>query len=322
MRDLYDILGVSKSASDTDIKSAYRKLARKYHPDLNKDDKSAAEKFKEVSGAYEVLGDKEKRKKYDAGEIDAEGKPTGFGASGFGGGDGPFGGGTYRTYSSSSTAENPFGDAGGFDFSSIFGDDILSAFSGAAKRRSRTRAGAGYNPFGSSAAPKGLDVSMTLDIDFTDAAKGVKKSIRMNNKTISLNIPSGTVEGQSFRLKGMGNSSPAGGENGDAYIKIHIRPHAYFKADGLNILLDLPISIKEAVLGAKIMVPTLKGKVKVTVPPYSSSDDKLRLKGMGIETSKGKGDEIITLKIKAPKNPEPVLEQALNVLQDTPQREF
>lgn len=321
MKNLYDILGVSKSASDTDIKSAYRKLARKYHPDLNKDDASAAEKFKQVNAAYEVLGDKDKRAKYDAGAIDEEGKPTGFGASGFGGAENPFGGRTYRTYTSSNAGADPFGGGAGFDFSSIFGDDILNAFSSAGKRRSRQSAGAGYNPFGA-AAPKGLDVSMTLDVDFLDAAKGTVKNIRIDGKTIKLNIPAGTTEGQSFRLKNMGNASIAGGENGDAYIKIHIRPHAYFKSDGLNLLLDLPISIKEAVLGAKIMVPTLKNKVNVTIPPYSSSDDKLRLKGLGIETAQKKGDLIITLKIKAPEKHNLVLEQTLNALQDTPQRNF
>jgi len=319
MKNLYDILGVSKSASDAEVKSAYRKLARKYHPDLNKDDKTAADKFKEVSLAYEVLGDKEKRKKYDAGEIDAEGKPTGFGASGFGasgfGGGNPFGGGTYTS------SQNPFGSAEGFDFSSIFGDDIMSAFTGAGRRRARSRTGGGYDPFGTT-APKGLDVSLTLDVDFLDAAKGATKNIRLQGKTVNLKIPAGTTEGQSFRLKNMGNPSIAGGENGDAYIKIHILPHPYFKADGLNLLLDLPISIKEAVLGAKIMVPTLKGKVKLTIPPYSSSDDKLRLKGMGIETPLKKGDLIVTLKIKAPKEHSLVLEQTLQAIPDTVQRNF
>ena len=320
MKNLYDILGVSKSASDAEIKSAYRKLARKYHPDLNKDDATAAEKFKEISGAYEVLGDKEKRQKYDAGEIDADGKPTGFGASGFGGG-GPFGSNTYQSYSSSDMGGNPFGGAEGFDFSSIFGDDIFGAFSNASKRRSRNSGASGFNAYGG-AAPKGLDVAMTLDIDFLDAAKGATKVIRMDGKSINLKIPAGTTEGQSFRLKGMGNPSVAGGQKGDAYIKVHIRPHPYFKADGLNILLDLPISIKEAILGAKIMVPTLKNSVKVTVPPYSSSDDKLRLSNMGIETPLKKGDLIITLKIKAPKHPDLALENTLNYMQDTPQRKF
>jgi len=308
MKNLYDILGVSKSASDAEIKSAYRKLARKYHPDLNKDDKSAAEKFKEVSSAYEVLGDKEKRKKYDAGEIDADGKQTGFGA-GFGG-ENPFGNGTYRTYSGS----NPFGE-GGFDFSSIFGDDIMSAFSGATRARRRS------SPFGSTAS-KGQDVSYTLDVDFLDVAKGAEKTINLNGKNVNVKIPAGFEDGQTLRLKGMGGSSMTGGENGDVLITVHVLPHPYFKLDGLNLLLDLPISIKEAVLGSKITVPTLNGKVKITVPPYSSSGEKLRLKGKGIIAKKGIGDEIITLKIMAPAEHNKILEQVLTEMGDVPQRNF
>ena len=182
-KDLYQILGVSKTASEAEIKSAYRKLARKYHPDLNKDDKAAAEKFKEVSAAYEVLGDKEKRKKYDTGEIDADGKPTGFGA-GFSG-ENPFTNGQYKTYSSS---ENPFG-AQGFDFSSIFGDDIMSAFTGGARKRSAR--GANYNPFSGGVAPKGQDISYTLDVDFLDVAKGAEKKVNIGSKSVNVKIPAG-----------------------------------------------------------------------------------------------------------------------------------
>ncbi|HCU59163.1 MAG TPA: molecular chaperone DnaJ [Alphaproteobacteria bacterium] len=309
MKNLYDVLGVSKSASDAEVKSAYRKLARKYHPDLNKDDKSAADKFKEVSSAYEVLGDKEKRKKYDAGEIDADGKPTGFGA-GFGGGENPFGSGSYRTYSS----QNPFGD-GGFDFSSIFGEDIMSAFSGATRSRSRS------NPF-SSAQSKGQDISYSLDVDFLDVAKGAEKKVNINGKNVNVKIPAGFEDGQTLRLKGLGGVSMNGGENGDVLITVHVLPHPYFKLDGKNLLLELPISIKEAVLGAKITVPTLNGKVKISVPPYSSSGEKLRLKGKGISSKTGVGDEIITLKIMAPQEHNKILEQVLSEMGDVPQRNF
>lgn len=316
MKNLYDVLGVSKSATDAEVKSAYRKLARKYHPDLNKDDQNAAEKFKEVSSAYEVLGDKEKRKKYDAGEIDAEGKPTGFGA-GFSGADNPFGNGTYQTYTS--TGGNPFGE-GGFDFSSIFGDDIMSAFAGA-NRKSRSSRSYGGNPFGDQ-APKGQDLSYTLDVDFLDVAKGAEKTVNLNGKNINVKIPAGFEDGQTLRLKGMGNPSSYGGTNGDVLITIHVLPHPYFKLDGLNVLLELPVSIKEAVLGAKITVPTLNGKVKITVPPYSSSGEKLRLKGKGISAKSGIGDEIITLKIMAPTEHNKILEQVLNEMGDTPKRNF
>ncbi|MBR6408915.1 MAG: J domain-containing protein [Alphaproteobacteria bacterium] len=312
MKNLYDILGVSKSATDAEIKSAYRKLARKYHPDLNKDDKNAAEKFKEVSSAYEILGDKEKKKKYDAGEINEEGKPTGFGA-GFSGSSNPFGNGAYQTYSSS----NPFG-AEGFDFSSIFGDDIMSAFSKAGRKRSSQSYS---NPFGNQ-SPKGQDVSYTLDVDFLDVAKGAEKKVNINGKMLNVKIPAGFEDGQTLRLKGMGSPSAYGGENGDVLILIHVLEHPYFKLEGTNILLDLPISFKEAVLGAKITVPTLTGKVKVTVPPYSSSGEKLRLKGKGINAKNKTGDEIITLKIMAPQEHNKVLEQVLSEMGDVPKRNF
>ncbi len=311
MADLYDVLGVSRSATDAEIKSAFRKLARRYHPDLNKDDKAAAEKFKEVSSAYEILGDKDKRQKYDAGEIDASGKPTGFGAGGFGG-ENPFTGGTYRTYSSSS---NPF-RAGGFDFSSIFGDDIMSAFSGAKRRTSGAQ-----NPFGS-AAPKGQDISYTLDVDLLDIAKGAEKKLNINGKNVNVKIPAGFENGGVLRLKGLGNPSPYGGQPGDVLITIRMRPHPYFTLSGLNVELELPISIKEAVLGAKITVPTVSGKVKITVPPYSSSGEKLRLKGKGLSSAKGSGDEIITLKIVAPSEKNQLLEQVLNETGEAAKRNF
>lgn len=312
MADLYDVLGVSKSASDAEIKSAFRKLARRYHPDLNKNDQTAAEKFKEVSSAYEILGDKEKRQKYDAGEIDASGKPTGFGAGGFGG-ENPFTGGSYRTYSSSS---NPFG-ANGFDFSSIFGEDIFGSFGGA-NRSKRSNAG---NPFGGS-TPKGQDISYTLDVDFMDIAKGAEKKINFAGKNVNVKIPAGFEDGGVLRLKGMGNPSSYGGEAGDALITIKVRPHPYFTLSGLNIELELPISIKEAVLGAKIMVPTVTGKVKINIPPYSSSGEKLRLKGKGISSSKGTGDEIITLKIVAPSEKNQLLEQVLSEMGEAAKRNF
>ena len=313
-KNLYDVLGVSKSASEAEIKSAYRKLARKYHPDLNKDDKSAAEKFKEVSAAYDILGNKEKRQKYDNNEIDAEGKPTGFGA-GFGGGSyggNPFGdgfGGSYRTYST--RGGNPFGGDGGFDFSSLFGDDIMSQFTGGGRRNYR------YN-----GPQKGQDLAYTMSVDFLDAAQGAEKNISLSGKNINVKIPAGTENGQTLRLKGLGAASPNGGENGDVLITINVRAHPYFKKEGLNVLLELPISIKEAVLGAKITVPTISGKVKVSVPPYASSGEKLRLKGKGIKSKSGQGDEIIELKIVAPKTPDKKLEEALKDVTDTAVRTF
>ena len=306
-KDLYQILGVSKTASEAEIKSAYRKLARKYHPDLNKDDKSAAEKFKEVSNAYDIIGNAEKRKKYDNNEIDADGKPTGFGAG--------FGGGNYDFKSGGNPFGGGFGGAGGFngaqgfDFSSIFGDDIFSQFT--------SRAGGGR-----SAARKGQDISYNMRVDFLDAAKGVEKQVNLGGKNVNVKIPAGTLSGQTLRLKGLGYAGMNGGENGDALITINVDEHPYFKNEGLNVLLDLPISITEAIKGAKITVPTVNGKVAVKVPPYSSSGDKLRLKGQGIKAKSAQGDEIITLQIILPKNKSVNLDKLADNLENYAVRSF
>ena len=289
VKNLYDVLGVSKSASEAEIKSQYRKLARKYHPDLNKDNKEASDKFKEVSLAYEILGDKEKRKKYDNNEIDGDGKPTGFGA-GFGG-NGGFGNSGFNGYSSGFNA-----NGAGFDFSSIFGEDIFGQFGGGGfGNRSR----------------KGQDISYSLDVEFLDAVRGAEKSVQLNGKQLNIKIPEGTVDGQVLRLKGQGGVGLQGGANGDALVTIKVKPHPYFRVEGNNIVLDLPISIKEAVLGAKIVVPTISGKVNVSIPQYSSSGEKLRLRGKGIKYKNGVGDEIINLVIKAPKEKNKELECVL-----------
>ena len=283
-KSLYEILGVSKNATVNEIKTQYRKLARKYHPDLNKDNKEAAEKFKEISAAYDILGDKDKKEKYDNNEIDESGKPTGFGAGGFGA-EGFNGGGFYSG-----------GNGQGFDFSSIFGEDIFSQFSG--------------HGFGGRSS-KGEDVAYSLEVDFLDAVKGASKSIFLGDKQINIKIPAGTVSGQVLRLKGQGKTSMHSKHSGDALITINVRKHPYFRAEGNNIFIDLPISIKEAVLGAKVVVPTIDGKVNVSIPPYSSSGEKLRLKGKGIKTKKEIGDEIINLIIMSPKTKNKELEGVL-----------
>lgn len=309
-KNLYDVLGVSKTASEAEIKSAYRKLARKYHPDLNKDNKGAAEKFKEVSAAYDIIGNKERRQKYDNNEIDADGKPTGFGAGGFGG-DGGF-------YSSYGSAGNPFGQGfsghghsgmnGGFDFSSIFGEDIFSQFAGGAQ---------GFQG-GARRPRKGEDIAYTMKISFLDAANGSEQKVFLGGKNINVKVPAGTKDGQTLRLKGLGQPSMNGGENGDVLITLNVQPHPYFRAEGNDIYIDLPITLKEAVLGAKITVPTLTGKVAVKVPPYSDSGEKLRLKGKGIKS----GDEIITLKVVTSKTKDSELEKVLEKLPDTNIRSF
>ena len=308
-KDLYQVLGVSKTATEAEIKSAYRKLARKYHPDLNKDDKTAAEKFKEISNAYDIIGNAEKRKKYDNNEIDAEGKPTGFGA-GFGGGGGSYdfsGGNPFGGFKRG--AHGGFDGAEGFDFSSIFGEDIFSQFTGRAQG-------------GRSAGRKGQDVSYNMYVDFLDAARGIEKQVNLGGKSVNVKIPAGTQNGQTLRLKGMGNAGINGGANGDVLITVNVGEHQYFKADGLNVLLDLPISVVEAVKGAKITVPTVNGKVAVTVPPMSSSGEKLRLKGQGIKSKNGQGDEIITLQIVLPRNKDTGLQEAIDKVTNYAVRSF
>lgn len=308
-KNLYHVLGVSKDASEADIKSAYRKLARKYHPDLNKDNKEAAEKFKEISCAYDILGDKDKRKKYDNNEIDSDGKPTGFGAG--------FGGGAYGAGNPFGQGGNPFGQGGAyyssnggdFDFSSIFGEDIFSQFTGGR--------GGGFGA--SSRRPrKGEDISYTMRIDFLSAARGDEKTVNLNGKNINVKIPAGTTDGQTLRLKGLGQPSPNGGSAGDVLITLNVDKHPYFSLEGNNVTMELPITIKEAVLGAKVTVPTVSGKVAVNIPPYAGSGEKLRLKGKGIKN----GDQIITLKIVAPKTPNAGLEDALRQMPDETVRNF
>lgn len=309
-KDLYQVLGVSKNATEAEIKTAYRKMARKYHPDVNKDNKEASDKFKEVSCAYDILGSKEKRTKYDNKEIDADGKPTGFGAGGGYSGGNPFGGGANPF----GAGGNPFGGgSGNFDFSSIFGEDIFSQFS------------AGDSGFSSRSARrprKGEDLAYNMKLDFTSAVLGAEKSVMLQGKSINVKIPPGTVDGQTLRLKGIGPSGPYGGPNGDVLITVNVGKHPYFTLDGLNILLDLPITFKEAIKGGKITVPTVYGKVAVNVPPYSSSGEKLRLKGKGVKSKRGQGDEIITLKIVAPKNANAELEKALDNIKDENVRNF
>jgi DnaJ-class molecular chaperone len=271
--DPYKVLGVARDATDEEVRRAYRKLAKQLHPDLNPSNRAAAEeRFKRVSAAYEIVGDPEKRRQYDRGEIDASGEQRrGFHRAHAGAG--PFAG------------RRPADDFG-------FGD-IFSDLFGAA----RGRASAGG--FGT----QGRDVRYTLDVDFLEAATGVKKRVTMpDGGVLDLAVPEGVADGQILRLKGKGAPGLRGGLAGDALIEIKVKPHPNFKRVGEDIEYDLPITIDEAVLGAKIEVPTISGRVQLTIPKGASSGRVFRLKGKGVRnTSNGRtGDQLVMVRIVLP----------------------
>ena len=265
-RDYYEVLGVARNASEADIKKAYRKLAREYHPDRNPGDKQAEARFKEVQEAYDVLDDKPKREQYDR-----------FGFAGPGMGQGPF--------------QNPGGGAGGFEFQGVNPEDlesILGAFGGGAFGEVFGRRGKGR---GRAARPP-ESVEAEVAIPFLTAALGGTVSLNVDGRTIDLRIPAGVEEGKKLRLAGQG---PNGG---DLFVRIKIEPHPFFRREGRNVILEAPISVTEAILGAKVDVPTLDGThLTVTVPAGTSSGARLRLRGKGIAG----GDQFIEIKIVAPK---------------------
>lgn len=276
--DPYSTLGVTRGASEKDVKSAYRKLAKELHPDRNKDNPKASERFSEVTRAYDLLTDKDKRAQFDRGEIDADGNPTGgFGGGGFGG----MGGG-----------QRGFRSEGFEDISDIFG----GIFGG--------RGGGGFGGGRQRAAPKGANVQYRLAVSLPDAATLASQRIALGDgKTIDLKLPAGVEDGTQMRLGGKGEAGPGG--NGDALVTIHIEQHAFFKRDGDNIRLDLPVSLDEAVNGAKVKVPTVEGAVMLTVAPGTSSGRTLRLKGKGFTRKDGsRGDQLVTLEIALPEGDE------------------
>lgn len=288
--DPYATLGVSRGASEKDIKSAYRKLAKELHPDRNKDNPKAAERFSDVTRAYDLLSDKDKRAQFDRGEIDIDGNPTmGFGSFGGGGPGGGFGGG-----------HRGFG-GGGFEGFSAEGVDLGDIFGGIFGGRG----GGGPGGFGGTrqrAAPRGANVQYRLSVSLPDAATLAPQRVTLSDgKTIDLKLPAGVEDGTQMRLAGKGEPGPGG--TGDALVTIQLEPHPFFKRDGDNIRLDLPISLDEAVNGAKVKVPTVEGAVMLTVAPGTSSGRTLRLKGKGFTRKDGsRGDQLVTLEIALPEN--------------------
>ena len=296
--DLYQRLGLKRGATEAEIKKAYRSLAKQLHPDRNKDNPNASKRFSEVTAAYDLLSDKDKRAQYDRGEIDEDGNPKmpfGGGYGGYSGGArGPQGGGPqgFENFN--------FGGAEGADLSDLF----EGLFGGGGARGAG--AGGGGGPFGfrQRARPpqKGADVAYRLKVPFEDAVTLKPQRITLGDgKTIDLKLPQGLEDGTRIRLAGKGEEGPAG--RGDAIVTIDIAPHRFFTRDGINIRLDLPITLKEAVLGAKVKVPTPEGPVMLTIPMGTSSGKVLRLKGRGFMAKDGKrGDQLVAVEIQVPTN--------------------
>ena len=286
MADPYSTLGVARGATEADIKKAYRKLAKELHPDTNRDNPKATERFAQVTNAYDLLSDKDKRAQFDRGEIDDQGNPAnpfaGFGGQQGGprGGSGGFQGG--------------FGDAAAADLG-----DIFEGLFGGGRARG---GGGGFGGFGGRTAPppKGANVAYRLAVSFEDAASLAPQRITLQDgKTIDLKLPAGVETGTQMKLSGKGQPGPGGA--GDAIVTIEVRPHRSFARDGDNVRLDLPVTLKEALAGGPVKVPTVEGAVMLNVPKGSTSGKVLRLKGRGFSSKTGvRGDQLVTLMIDIP----------------------
>jgi DnaJ-class molecular chaperone len=294
MADLYSQLNVARGASEAEIKKAYRKLAKELHPDKNKDNPKATERFSKVTQAYDILTDKDKRAQYDRGEIDEEGNPKmpfGYGG-GPGAGAGRGGGGGFRGPNG-----EPLEFSGGGEAA-----DISDLFEGLFRRGG----GGPFGGFGRRSAPpqKGADAAYRLDVPFEDAARLSGQRVTLGSgKTLDIKLPPGVEDGARIRLAGQGQPGPAG--NGDALVTIGIKPHRFFRREGDNIRLDLPVSIDEAVLGGKVRVPTVDGPVMLSIPRGSSSGKVLRLKGKGFTGKNGqRGDQLVSLVVDVPEDAE------------------
>jgi len=289
MADPYKVLGVTKTASDDDIKKAYRRLAKRLHPDLNPGNKKVETQFKELTAAYDFISDPENRRRYDRGEIDENGTlRSAYWASREGGGRSSTG--TGRAYKPHDAGLDPEED------------DLFRDFFGFGKNRASVKM-------------RGADVTYKIEVEFVDAVAGAKKRMTLSDgKNLEVNIPAGMEDGQTLRLKGQGLPGQGGAANGDAFVEVSVRPHPFFEREGRDILLECPISLSEAVLGGTITVPTIDGKVSLKVPKGSNTGTQLRLKGKGIGDAKtGKaGDLYIRFVVVLPKEIDPELEQAVD----------
>lgn len=311
MRDPYEVLGVPRSANAAAIKSAYRKLAKKHHPDSNKDDPKAAERFAELNSANEILGDEDKRKQFDRGEIDADGKPRFQGFPGGGGPRGRAGPGGFESYTFRSGGTGGGGPGGG-----AF-EDILNSMFGGGVRGARPGAGGGAQfEFDTGGIGLDLDVNVAMSVSLEESVKGGDKRVRLpNGKELNVKIPAGVTEGQQIRLRGQGESAQ-GHPPGDLLITISIAPHPYFKVEGADLRIDLPVTLYEAVLGAKVRVPTLGNAVELSVPKNTSSGRTFRLKGKGLPKAGGTGDLFVIIRIMLPDGNDAELEALMEKWRD------
>jgi DnaJ-class molecular chaperone len=311
MRDPYEVLGVPRGASAAAIKSAYRKLAKKHHPDANKSDPKAAARFSELNSANEIIGDEVKRKQFDRGEIDAEGKPR---FQGFPGGDpragaGRAGGFETHTFRSGGAGAGGLG-GGGFE------DILNSMFGGAAGRGPRPGGGTTFE-FDTGGIALDLDLSVAMTVSLEESVKGIEKRVRLpTGKELNVKIPAGVVAGQQIRLKGQGETSP-GHPPGDLLITVNIAPHRFFKIEGSDLRVELPITLYEAVLGGKVRVPTLGSAVELSIPKNTSSGRIFRLKGKGLPKPTGTpGDLFVTTRIMLPDGNDAELEALMQKWRD------
>jgi DnaJ-class molecular chaperone len=311
MRDPYEVLGVPRGASAAAIKSAYRKLAKKHHPDSNKNDPKAADRFSELNSANEIIGDEDKRKQFDRGEIDGEGKPRFQGFPGGGGRAGAPGGG-FESHGFRTGTAGPGNMGGGAGF-----EDILNSMFGGAAGRGGARAGR-TSPFEFDTGGIGLDLDLNvaMAVSLEEAVNGAEKRVRLpNGKELNVKIPAGVVAGQQIRLKGQGETA-AGHPPGDLLIAVSIAPHPFFKVDGSDLRVDLPITLYEAVLGGKVRVPTLGSAVELSIPKNTSSGRTFRLKGKGLPKAGATGDLYVTTRIILPDGNDAELEALMQKWRD------
>jgi DnaJ-class molecular chaperone len=284
----YTVLGVSASASESEIRAAFRKLAKQYHPDRNPGDKKAEDRFKEISSAFDLLSDPAQRKRFDAGEIDAEGKERGYSRNWQQGG-------AYRPGTEGFGPGYSAGQGANFD---DLGDIFADLFGSPRGYRDKT-------------GVRGRDLRYRLEVDFIDAVNGATKRATMpDGRELDITIPAAIEDGQTLRLKGQGEKPQGGGVAGDVYVEIKVKPHPLFRREGADIHMEAPITLKEAVLGGKITAPTITGDVSLTVPKNTSSGAILRLKGRGAPSAKGgRGDQFVKLRIVLPEGGDAELEE-------------